>query len=381
MRIGVDARRLAHARLDGRLSYLVNGMQTIVALDAKHEYVFFVDGPIRHGTALAERVAFHRLPYRFRQIDTVINDWWRFRLAPRNLELSGFHLIVDPYPRLDVPYVISANDLTLYHRHYRCNLPLKSFLKISAWRQYNRLTFASIVRGARRIHCITQFMKNEFLEHLDIPESLLTVIYPGGDNEHFRVIDDHAALEAFRREIKIDNEYVMAFGNKNLIVLLTAYARLPRNLREHFSLVVTGPTFETRRELAAVTSRLGISGQVRLFDYFIPHEKLVWFYNAASLFVLPSQYEMFCNMLVEAMSCRCPVLASKLVPNVELGADSIAYYEDVNDADALAAAMHRLLESKERRAYLAEAGHVRGGQFTWANYAREMVRMYEEVFS
>lgn len=381
MRIGVDARRLAHARLDGRLSYLVNGMQNILRLDQKNEYVFFVDGPLRHGVGMADRVVIHQLPYRLRQVDTVVNDWWRFRGAPRTLGLSGCHLIVDPYPRLDVPYVISANDLTLYHRHHRCHLPFRSFLKISAWRQYNRLSFASVVRRARRIHCITHFMKAEFIEHLKVPESVLKVIYPGGDNEHFRVIDDGDAIEAFRKQHRIDGQYVMAFGNKNLNVLLNAYSRLPRAVRNAFSLVVTGPTFETDRELIALTERLGISSQVRFFNYFIPHSDLVWFYNAASLFVLPSQYEMFCNMIVEAMRCRCPVLASRLMPNVELGAASIAYYEGVNDAEALSAAMLTLLESEEKRAQLAEAGHVRGAQFTWENYAREMLSLYEEAFA
>lgn len=382
MRIGVDARRLAHARLDGRLSYLVNGIENILRLDNKNEYVFFVDGPLQHRLSLSgRRVSFHRLPYRLRQVDTIMNDWWRFRRAPRSHELSGCHLIVDPYPRLDVPYLISANDLTLYHKHYRCHLPLAAFLKITAWRQYNKLTFAAAARSARKIHCITQFMKEEFIEHLKIPEEKLIVIYPGGDNAHFRPIGDPAGLEDFRRRNQMDGDYVMAFGNKNLMVLLAAYARLSPRLRNHFSLVVVGPTFERDKELAAVTRRLGIFEQVKFFNRPIPHVELVWFYNAASLFVLPSQYEMFCNMILEAMRCRCPALVSRLPANIEVGADGVAYYEDVNNAEALAEAMEKVLESETCRDQLAAAGHARGARFTWENYARNMLKLYEEAFS
>jgi glycosyltransferase involved in cell wall biosynthesis len=382
VRIGVDARRLTHGPLDGRLSYLKNGMQNILRLDSRNEYVFYVDGPLEIREPFNNRNAsFHQLPYQFKQLDTVVNDWWRFERIAGSHNLTGFHLIVDPYPKVDTPYLISANDLTLYKRHFRGNLPLSAFLRITAWRQYNKLSFGDVARNARRIHCITHYMKDEFQEHLGIPDSRLIVIYPGGDNEHFRVIHDQDSLAEFRKSIGVNGDYIMAFGNKNLFVLLDAYARLPKSFRDSFSLVIAGRTFEAPRELDAMTSRLKISKHVVFANRRIPHDELVWFYNAASLFILPSQYEMFCNMIVEAMRCKCPVLASKLVPNVELGSDAIAYYEGVNDSVELSEAILHLLDSKDRRDQLAEAGSVRGSVFTWENYARAMLRLYEEAFS
>jgi glycosyltransferase involved in cell wall biosynthesis len=173
----------------------------------------------------------------------------------------------------------------------------------------------------------------------------------------------------------------MAFGNKNLVVLLTAYSRLPRTLRDEFALVVAGPTLQRPDQLAEMTSRLNIRDRVIFFSKPIPHEELCWFYNAAALFVLPSQYEMFCNMLLEAMRCRCPVLASGLAANVEVGADAIAYYSLINDPDDLAAALQRFLESDGARTDLALRGHARGATFTWRRHASELVSLYSEVFA
>ncbi len=381
MRIGIDARRLTHRRLDGRLSYLKNYLTHMLRLDNKNEYILYIDGPLEIQQPFTnDNVVFKRLPCRLKQFDTICNDWFRFKKLTKKFNFSGFHLIVDPYPKLDLPYMISANDLTLYKRHYRCDLPLRAFLKISAWREYNKITFAEVARKARKIHCITNYMKNEFKKYLNIPDSNLKVIYPGGDNEHFRVIDDTSEIDKFKNTIGVSHEYMMAFGNKNLFVLLEAYSKLPKSFKENFSLVVTGPTFQTEKELDMITSKLKIQEYVKFFSYQIAHEKLVWFYNGASLFVLPTQYEMFCNMIIEAMKCKCVVLASKLVPNVEVGDDAIAYYENVNDSDELCAAILYLLDSERARNELAERGHVRGGIFTWENYAREMLELYAEAF-
>lgn len=228
--------------------------------------------------------------------------------------------------------------------------------------------------------CITEHMKDEFKKYLDLPDSQMTVIYPGGDNRAFHVIDDEAALAAFRDRAGVPRRYVMAFGNKNLTVLLKAYSRLPAATRREFALVVAGPTLQSPQQLAAVTAGLGIRDQVVFHARPIPHEELCWFYNAAALFVLPSQYEMFCNMILEAMRCCCPVLASGLKPNIEVGTDAIAYYHAVNDPDDLADSLGRLLDADSVLADLGARGQARGAMFTWRRHAQELVSLYSEAF-
>lgn len=382
MRIGIDARRLAHDRLDGRLSYLKNAIASVLAVDTRNEYVLIVDGPIRDPLFVSnQRAHLVTLPRLLGRADTAANDWWRLGAASRALGLSGMHLPVDPYPRGTVPHVVTAHDLMTYEQHYRCGLPWSTYLHVEAVLAYSRLTYASVVRSARRVICITQHMKDEFKKHLGLPDSQMTVIYPGGDNRAFDVIDDEEALASFRQGIGVRDRYIMAFGNKNLTVLLAAYSLLPGHLRDRFALVVAGPTLQSARQLSETARRLGISRQVLFASRPIPHHELCWFYNAADLFVLPSQYEMFCNMILEAMRCRCPVLASGLKPNIEVGADATAYYHELNDPDDLAAAVRRLLESDRERTDLGARGHVRGATFTWKHHAEQLVALYGEVFA
>lgn len=382
MRIGIDARRLARDRLDGRLSYLRNALAAILAADDTNEYVLLVDGPLREPLPSAKgRVRVVTLPRRFGRAETAVTDWWRLGAASRALGLDGVHLPVDPYPRGTVPHVVTAHDLMPYEEHYRCGVPWSRYLHVEAVLAYSRVTYARVARSARRVICITQYMKDEFKKHLGLPDSQLTVIYPGGDNRAFRVIEDESALSAFREARGLRRRYVMAFGNKNLAVLLAAYSLLPAAMREEFSLVVTGPTIQTPEQLAEMAGKLGIGDQVHFESRPIPHEELCWFYNAADLFVLPSQYEMFCNMILEAMRCRCPVLASGLKPNIEVGADAMAYYSGINDPDDLAAALRQLLDSQDRRADLGARGHARGATFTWQRHAQMVVALYAEAFA
>jgi glycosyltransferase involved in cell wall biosynthesis len=382
MRIGIDARRLTRTRLDGRFSYLKNALSALLAQDGQHEYVLFVDAELADPAAYAKpNVHIHTLPRTLGRGDTPITDWWRLGHVSRRLGVDGIHLPVDPYPRVAVPHVVTAHDLMVYAKHYRGDLPLARYLQVEAVLAYSRLTYRHVVSTSRRVICITEFMKNQFRERLGLPDSQMSVIYPGGDNQAFRVIDDEAALTAFRQRIGVARRYVMAFGNKNLVVLLKAFGRLPQATRNEFMLVVTGPTLQGPDELAELTDRLGVRGQVAFFSKPLPHEDLCWFYNAASLFVLPSQYEMFCNMLLEAMRCRCPVLASGLAPNVEVGADAMAYYSAINDPDDLATALRQLLESDDARTALARRGHARGATFTWKQHAAQLAALYSEAFA
>lgn len=74
------------------------------------------------------------------------------------------------------------------------------------------------------------------------------------------------------------------------------------------TLVGTGPEAD---RLAVLARDLGVLAHVR-FSGTLPHPQLADCYRKASLLVLPSLEEGFGLVLVEAMGCGCPVVASDL---------------------------------------------------------------------
>jgi glycosyltransferase involved in cell wall biosynthesis len=63
--------------------------------------------------------------------------------------------------------------------------------------------------------------------------------------------------------------------------------------------------------------RLGLMDRVRLLGS-MPHQELPALYNAADLLVLASSREGWANVLLEAMACGTPVVASNIWGNPEV---------------------------------------------------------------
>jgi len=105
-------------------------------------------------------------------------------------------------------------------------------------------------------------------------------------------------------------------------------------------------------------------------------------YRRATLILLPSEREGFGLPVVEGMACGSPVVASDLPVLREVGGDA-AEYSPVADVEAWSAKViellteHRLnpVKWQKRR----DAGIARSAMFTWSQYARSMVSVYQQV--
>jgi phosphatidylinositol alpha-1,6-mannosyltransferase len=108
--------------------------------------------------------------------------------------------------------------------------------------------------------------------------------------------------------------YILCVGRlddprKNLDLLLSAYAFLPETLRDRVCLVLAGssspPTvFWQRAEELGVRQRVSFVSRPS-------RDELVRLYQSASVFVLPSDEEGFGVVLLEAMACAVPAVATR----------------------------------------------------------------------
>ena len=85
-------------------------------------------------------------------------------------------------------------------------------------------------------------------------------------------------------------------------------------------------------------------------------------------------------MLVEAMACGVPVLASDAGSLPEVLGDA-AVLLPPRDPDAWAAAVLRLFSDGSRREELIERGAKRAAEFTWERTAAATHAIYEEVLA
>jgi UDP-glucose:(heptosyl)LPS alpha-1,3-glucosyltransferase len=175
-----------------------------------------------------------------------------------------------------------------------------------------------------------------------------------------------------------EGEVVLLFvGNdfklKGLSLLLEAMAVL-RN--EKIRLMVAGE--DDRASYVRWARKHGLERQVLFLGGTREVEK---FYAASDLFVLPTRYDAFSNVCLEAMACGTPVItsrnngASELIRNGEEG-----YTLESLEGRELAETI-RLSLSAEKRASMGERAAVKSDGFSMEKHFAALLRLYEEVMS
>ena len=129
--------------------------------------------------------------------------------------------------------------------------------------------------------------------------------------------------------------------------------------------------------LMALTEELDLAGHVD-FIGAQPQEQLPCYYAAADVVAMPSLYESFGLVAVEAMACGTPVVASRvggLAYTVQDGVSGLLTPE--RDPGALAAALQRVLTDPALRARLSTQATEVARRFSWSAVAD----MIEDIYA
>jgi glycosyltransferase involved in cell wall biosynthesis len=150
--------------------------------------------------------------------------------------------------------------------------------------------------------------------------------------------------------------------------------------------LVVGGDGPLRRELAAQAEKLGVSKHVS-FTGRIPWDHLQEFLSSSDIFILPSVKDKFGNMdglptvLLEAMSCGIPIIASKIggvVMVVENGRTGLIV--PPGDPHALAEAICSLAGDPDKRQAIGKAARQAiEQQFNWNNVVIKLIDLLEQA--
>jgi glycosyltransferase involved in cell wall biosynthesis len=163
---------------------------------------------------------------------------------------------------------------------------------------------------------------------------------------------------------------------KNYPLLIDAMAHLKRTIRARLFILGQG---EREAELRGQIARLGLQDDVVLCGF----QRNPWKYIArADVFALSSRYEGFGNVLVEAMACGVPVVATSSPGTTEIvspGVDGLLV-EDHQPA-ALAAALARVLSDDDARRGMSQSARIAAERFALPSIAAAYDRAFTEVLA
>lgn len=165
---------------------------------------------------------------------------------------------------------------------------------------------------------------------------------------------------------------------KGLDVLIRAMALL-RDEGEATRLVLAGDG-PLRAELERLAATLKLQQHVQFVGHQ-PRPSVARLLHECAVFVLPSRSEPFGIVVIEALACGKPVVATTVggIPEIiQDGANGILV--DPEDAHALAAQIRRLLRDPDLRERLGRAGRQRvNDSFQWQHTGERYARAYEEL--
>jgi glycosyltransferase involved in cell wall biosynthesis len=318
----------------------------------------------------------------------VLNTAWaRWPFPPAELYTGKVHVVhgtnfVVP-PSRRAAMVVSVHDLTPLHFPQWCR---------PAARAYPELVKKAVSRGAW-VHADSAFVAQELTELLGVPAERVRTVHLGvpplsqGAAGAARTGDaggpgaaggpleaGHALLPGWV------TSYVLAIGTveprKDLPTLVRAFGQFAGG-RPGLALVIAGSDGWGGTELDEAVAACPAQDRVLRLGW-VDDEARDALTSAATVFAYPSRYEGFGLPPLHAMAAGTAVVASDCGALREVLGDA-ALLVPPGDADALAAALSRLLDDPDQRLLLSQRGLGRAAGFTWDACAQGIVSLYREA--
>lgn len=255
--------------------------------------------------------------------------------------------------RLNLPVVITARgtDINLIPEHDRPR----------------RMIQQTAGRAAAMI-TVCQALKDSLVE-LGVAPDKVTVLRNGVDLETFHPMARPPAREKFR----LRRPTLLSVGGlitrKANDLTISALPELP----EH-ELLLAGEGPE-RAALQALAERLGVADRVRFLGR-VAHHELAEIYSAADAMVLASSREGWANVLLEAMACGTPVVASNVwgTPEVVAAPEAGQLMPERTPAGAVQAIKTLFADMPDRAATRAYAEG-----FDWGPTTQGQIDLFKRV--
>jgi D-inositol-3-phosphate glycosyltransferase len=218
------------------------------------------------------------------------------------------------------------------------------------------------------------------------------IIPPGVDLSRFYPIPEDEAKEVIG--IPPCDQVLLYVGRieplKGIDTLIEAIAYMHRSEPDlPFCLAVIGgdphslpddQTAEMKR-LKELCNLNGLDDQVAFLGKR-DQDLLPYYYSAAEAVVVPSHYESFGMVALEAMACGTPVVASQVGGLAYLVQDGVTGYTvPSNDVPALATRLSDLIRDKALRDRLGDQAAQSAKQFSWEIIARQIRDLYQELIA
>jgi len=268
---------------------------------------------------------------------------------------------------------------------------LRGGYDVSCWVERTALEMADAVIA------VSAGTREDVLRVTHVKPERVHVIYNGIDPGLYRPVAQVDALE--RYGVDPSRPYVLFVGRITRQKGIVHLARAIPLIDESAQVVLCAgqpdtPEIAAEMEQAVVIARRAHAGVIWI-EQMLSRADIIQFYSHAAVFCVPSIYEPFGIINLEAMACATPVVASVVggIPEVVVNGETgilvpleqqpVAPFEPVDpgrfSAD-LAAAINKLLRDPALREQMGRAGRRRVEEkFAWSAIALQTIDLYRQL--
>ena len=243
------------------------------------------------------------------------------------------------------------------------------------------ITERDLMAGSRLVIASSRHEKAAMVRLYDAPGDRIQVVSCGVDTSLFRPLD----IAEARKRLGLNGEKVVIYVGRiepiKGVELLVRSAAIMDG-KDHLKVLVVGGDMEREGEaqrLKGLAEELGVE-DVMEFVGVVDQGLLPYYYNAADVCVVPSYYESFGLVALEAMACGTPVVACRvggLPAVVEHGRNG--YLIPWRCPEPFADSLEVILSSKGLQKSMSLSARKRAEGMGWETVAEEIHRLYASL--
>jgi len=230
------------------------------------------------------------------------------------------------------------------------------------------------VQAADKIIAVSNFTKNNLVEHYGVSPDKIEVVHNGIDACDY-CIDLESASGLWKLK-KTGYKFVLFVGRITIMKGVDYFvwaANLITRLDPKIKFIVVG-SGDMEGEIMSLVARLGISDRF-VFTGFLRGRELSEAFALADLFVMPSVSEPFGLTPLESLLHQTPVIISKQSGVSEILDHALKY--DYWDTQELADKMLSVISHKSLEDDLSKNGYEQTKQINWDKAAAKCVSIYQ----
>jgi glycosyltransferase involved in cell wall biosynthesis len=376
------------------MNIILNGIPLIPPLTGIGYYTHYLRQALQQHPDINRVICIPNVPLFYEQFNHGLNSIRRCvrdylpgaRLLMQGLIKSSSYLKLKKIQRFstDVIYHETAFIFKINHRPKICTVHDLSHIYYAQCHPSERVQH--LLRNLHRSvseadHIITGslFSRQEILDYFKLPPEKVTTIYHGVDSG-FKPRERMQCMEVLRRYNLYGKDYLLTVGalepRKNLVRLIQAFQKLPKQLRIKHPLVLVGAhgwkQAEIKKHLENVSTE-----ELCCLNY-VCRDDLPYLYSGAYAFAYVSLYEGFGLPLLEALSSGLPVLSSQTSSMPEVVGDA-ALLVDPFDTNQITIKLEQLLTDINLREQLKHRSLLQAGRFSWQRCVDETIQVYRKV--